>query len=428
MTLQTIAVEQLRLGMFIVELECSWLDSPFWRRRFTVDDLSVVDRLKSAGVAQVTIDLSRGCGPIAGPHPGSDTSAFDAEPQPDPVPVIIERRSAARRLSSPRTETERARETVERSKVAVTRMFGEARLGRAVEVEAVAPLVDEIAQSMARDRSAMLNVTRLKTKNEYTYLHSVAVCALMINLARQLGIDEAEVQQIGIAGLLHDIGKMGVPADVLEKPGKLDEGEVRVIRSHPEKGHRLLSDSADISAIALDVCLHHHERVDGRGYPFGLTADQLSLHARMGAICDVYDAVTSERPYKKPWSANEALARMAEWEGHFDPEILDAFIASIGIHPRDALVRLHSNRLGIVLPDADNPTVPQVRVFYEVAEDRFIAPIDIATDNRTGDPIIRSERGDRWFGADWPQVLADTKAGRPSACATLAARIAGVAA
>lgn len=291
-------------------------------------------------------------------------------------------------------------------------MFGQARLGKVVEVSAVAPLVEEIAASMLRDRSAMLNVTRLKTKDEYTYLHSVAVCALMMNLARRAGLDEAEVRELGIAGLLHDIGKTGVPDSVLGKPGRLDDGEFEIVRGHPQKGHALLSQSPGVHPIALDVCLHHHEKVDGTGYPFGLTGDRLSVHARIAAICDVYDAVTSERPYKSGWSANEALARMLEWEGHFDPHLLNAFIDSIGIQPRDGLVRTFSNRIGLVVGDTDNPAAPVVRIFYDVASDRFVEPVLVETRNAPDcDPIIGSERWSYWFGDGWRLVQQAVKRG-----------------
>lgn len=374
-------------------------------------------RLRAAGIKMVTIDDTRGSGPVPAPaaipmSPSAASPVADA-PLADAA-LLVERRIAGRprrRLD----EMERARETVAQSKVAVERLFGEARLGHAVQIAHVAPVVDKIAASLERDRSAILNVTRLKNKNEYTYLHSVAVCALMMNLARQLGLPEYEVQQVGIAGLLHDIGKMATPTAVLEKPGKLDDAERRIIEDHPSAGHRLLSDSNDISAIALDVCLHHHERMDGRGYPDRLTGDELSVHARMGAICDVYDAITSCRPYKQPWSPAEALQKMMSWEGHFDPRMLTAFVTSIGIFPVGGLVRLHSNRLAIVLhADDDCPTTPPVRVFYDVMETRLIPARDVATHNRDGgDPIIRGEQGETWFGDAWPAVLADLTAGRP---------------
>ncbi|KQT34754.1 hypothetical protein ASG29_00910 [Sphingomonas sp. Leaf412] len=408
--LHRIAVTDVRLGMYISSVDCSWFNNPFWRSRFLLREPADLERLRQSGIAMVTIDDARGIGLAPAPEAGPAAAAA----APAAAPLVVERRAAGRPRRRRMDEMERARETVARSRAAVERMFGEARLGHAVQMTAVVPLVDEIAASIERDRSAILNVTRLKNKNEYTYLHSVAVCALMINLARQLGLPEYEVQQAGVAGLLHDIGKMATPIEVLEKPGRLDDAERRIIEDHPSAGYRLLSDSADISAIALDVCLHHHERMDGRGYPDGLTGDQLSIHARMGAICDVYDAITSCRPYKQPWSPAMALQKMLSWEGHFDPRILAAFVAGIGIFPIDGLVRLHSNRLGIVLhADDDRPTAPPVRIFYDVMTSSFLPARDVATHNgEGGDPIIRAEHAEGWFGDSWPGIVADLHAGR----------------
>lgn len=408
--LHQISVSDLRPGMFVSAMDCSWLNNPFWRSRFPVKDVADIKRLVSAGIERVTIDDTRGLGlslPVADPVPPSSHA-------PEP-PVVVERRAASRGRRSRQDEMARARETVERSKAAVARMFAEVRMGRAVNICDVTPVVDEITASIARDRSAMIGVTRLKDKNEYTYLHSIAVCALLVNLARQLGLPEDEVQQVGIGGLLHDIGKMTTPRALLEKPGALDTAERRIIEAHPAAGHRLLVEhGVGIGEIVLDICRHHHERIDGSGYPDGLSGEALSVHARMSAICDVYDAVTSQRPYKTPWSPADALRRMMAWEGHFDQRLLAAFVASIGIFPVDGLVRLHSNRLGIVLDgEGDGPTAPTVRVFYDVGEGGLIAPVDVPTRNSAGgDPIIRGEQGATWFGEDWPAMLDDLRAGR----------------
>ncbi|MHA6722526.1 HD-GYP domain-containing protein [Sphingomonas sp. RS2018] len=394
-------VAQVQLGMFVHSIECSWLDNPFWRSRFLLEDAADLELLRQSKITEVTIDQSRSVMP-------KPAAAPDAETPEVAEPIVLVERRGGRRRTPKLKEIDRARETVERSKVAVTRMFSEARLGNAVQIAEVSPLVEEIAASMERDRSAMLNVTRLKTKNEYTYLHSVAVCALMMNLARQLGMTEDQVQQAGIAGLLHDIGKMAMPDTVLDKAGALDSDELRIIRSHPGAGHALLKKSAEVNEIALDVCLHHHERVDGGGYPFGLKGDELSVWARMGAICDVYDAITSVRPYKRPWSPNAALARMLEWEGHFDTRMLDTFIASIGIFPLGGVVRLHSGRLGLVIGcDEAAPTNPRVRAFYDIPTARFVPYEDITTLNAApSDPILRTERGERWFGDRWQEIEA----------------------
>ena len=406
-----VPVSELQVGMYIVSTDASWLQNPFWRSKMLINHPLEIKQLVEAGIEWVVIDTAKGLVPaVAQADPLLEESAGPAS---SPSELVVERRASPR--PRPRiTEVERAQAIVERSKSAVTAMFGEARLGHAVRVEDVAPLVDEISASMARDRSAILNVTRLKTKDEYTYLHSVAVCALMMNFARELRFPQAEVHEIGIAGLLHDIGKMAIPTEVLEKPGALDEEEQRIIRGHPEKGAQLLRGSEGVTAATLDVCLHHHERIDGRGYPFGLSARDLSQRARMSAICDVYDAVTSTRPYKDAWSPSEALTRMLSWEGHFDPALLDIFVRSIGIYPLGGLVRLHSGRLAVVMAaDAASPTAPQVRAFYDITGAHFIEPVDLSTANRAGgDPIVSGERGTHWFRDAWPQVLACVQSGR----------------
>jgi hypothetical protein len=163
--------------------------------------------------------------------------------------------------------------------------------------------------------------------------------------------------------------------------------------------------------VVLDVCLHHHERVDGRGYPHGMPAAELSLAARMSAICDVYDAVTSHRPYKRAWSASDALARMWSWTGHFDEDLLMRFIDSIGIYPVGGLVRLRSNRLALVIEGNDSdPTAPRVRPFYDIPQQRVIAANDVAAASEV-DPIQRAERGGYWFGDGWPATKAAVCAG-----------------
>lgn len=401
-----IDIKSARPGMFVHAVDGGWLSSPFWRSQLVLSKQSEIDKLVDAGIAKIVIDTSKGVGPLAALLPPP------SEPPADLAPYAGRERRTRRRVAS---ELDRARATVERSKAAVSRMFAEVRLGNAVDMAEVGPLVEEITESVARDATAIFRVTRLKSKDEYTYLHSVAVCALMINFARRLNLPHYEVRDLGLAGLLHDIGKMVVPGAVLEKPGPLDARERRLVQSHPEQGHRLLCANDNMSPVVLDVCLHHHERVDGTGYPRRLTGDQLSLHARMSAICDVYDAVTSNRPYKKPWSPSEALARMRSWEGHFDPMLFAVFIESIGIYPVGGLVRTGESKLALVVAGNDeDPAAPRVRAFYDIPSQTFVPCDDVAIGS--GSPqetILRGERGEHWFGADWDHVHALVEGGVP---------------
>jgi putative nucleotidyltransferase with HDIG domain len=277
-------------------------------------------------------------------------------------------------------------------------MFGEVRMGRTLDAERCLPLVNEIADSVHRNSSALVSLSRLKTQDDYTYMHCVAVCALMIALGRQLGLDESACREAGMAGLLHDIGKALMPTAILNKPGKLDEAEFSAIKEHPVRGHELLVEVPGLPPSSLDVCLHHHEKFDGSGYPHGQAADGISLFARMGSICDVYDAVTSDRPYKAGWNPGEAIAQIATWKGHFDPEIVKAFIRSLGIYPMGSLVRLASQRVGVVIEQNECAlTRPIVKIFFSLRSRLPVPPaiVDLSGAHCT-DSIQELERLDGW--------------------------------
>jgi HD-GYP domain-containing protein (c-di-GMP phosphodiesterase class II) len=264
-------------------------------------------------------------------------------------------------------------------------------------------LVEEITDSVSRNPGALISLARLKTADDYTYMHSVAVCAMMVALAKQLGLDEAQTRSAGIAGLMHDLGKAMMPMEVLNKPGKLTDAEFAIIKTHPVEGHRLLLTGTDIDPMVLDVCLHHHEKTDGSGYPKGLKDAEISLFAKMGAVCDVYDAITSNRPYKAGWDPAESLRKMAEWSnGHFDAKVFQAFVKSLGIYPIGSLVRLNSGKLGVVVEQtAKSLTTPKVKVFFSTKSNMRIVPevIDLSKPI-ANDKIVSREDPAKWKFAD----------------------------
>ncbi|WP_439860018.1 HD-GYP domain-containing protein [Pseudomonas sp. MBLB4136] len=393
--LKRIPVTELLQGMFIHELCGSWMEHPFWKTRFLLNSGKDLQRILDSGIREVWIDTGRGLDLPSGKTLEQDQDETEAvllaaAPTPEAAPP-----AGKRALEE---EIQRAAKLCDSSKAAVMAMFGDARMGRAVEVDQVGELVDEISASILRQPSALISLARLKHADEYTYMHSVAVCALMIALARELKLAEEQVREAGMAGLLHDIGKMRLPPEVLNKPGKLSDSEFATVRAHPEAGARILQDSQQVGSLVLDVCLHHHEKVDGSGYPHRLEGEQISLLARMGAVCDVYDAITSDRPYKAGWEPAESIRKMAGWKGHFDERVFQAFVRTVGIYPTGSLVRLQSGRLGVVLEQHEHSLLtPMVKVFFSAKSKQPIPQEVIDLSKLAGrERIIGRESAAEW--------------------------------
>lgn len=417
--IKLISVNQARVGMYIHQIDVSWIDNPFWKKQFKLE-LGDLKKLQSSNIKAVYIDTRKGFDVLnevetEPSEPEAETDLIETEPKDDAnleeasesiddateqdVPTleeVIVNRSL--KPTSAAEEREFAEKAISESKKAVESMFQDVRMGKAVSAEAAMPIIEELTASVVRNQGALISLVRLKTKDDYTYMHSVAVCALMIALAKQLRLSEAETRQAGLAGLMHDIGKAAIPHDVLNKPGALTDDEFELVKKHPKRGYALLKQANITDTATLDVCLHHHEKIDGSGYPDRLKGDEISLFAKMGAVCDVYDAVTSNRPYKAGWEPGLSLQRMAQWKNHFDPEVFKAFVKSVGIYPIGTVVKLKSGHLGVVIDQTEQSLLkPLVKVFFSIPHKKIIEPItiDLSMDD-VNDKIISQENPTDW--------------------------------
>lgn len=380
--------------MYIHEINGNWLELPFWRTSFKLDNEKDLDKLLTCRCDEIWIDTSKGLDIL-----GAEETV-DSPTDPPVNPIIEEAPRPVKKKIVPVSlaeELDSAKKIHTSAKTIVKTMFNDVRMGNAFEIEEATALVEEVNQSIERNPNALLSLVRLKNADEYTYLHSVAVCMLMVALAKQLHLSEDQIRQAGLAGLLHDVGKMAVPSGVLNKVDKLTDDEFNVIKQHPQRGWEILKSCYQVSDIALDVCLHHHERIDGRGYPDKISGEALTLFARMGSVCDVYDAISSDRCYKKAWGPAESIHKMASWQaGHFDETVFHAFVKTIGIYPNGSLLKLKSGRLGVVIEQSrKNLITPIIRVFFSTRANAHI-PIEIVDLSKSTDSIENIEDPVKW--------------------------------
>ncbi len=394
--LKRVPVSDLTLGMFLHRFDGAWMDHPFWRQNFLLESAEELGRIRASGVQAAWIDVARGAPPEAVPASLPAVAAERARPTPDkrqPTGMEDELRTAVKLCGQARD--------------CITSVFEAARMGRLTDSSAARGLVEDVCDSVLRNPGALISLARLKTADSYTYMHSVAVCALMVALATQLGLDEQETREAGLAGLLHDIGKAKVPLSILNKPGRLTDEEFDIVRGHSAHGHAMLLACGDVGEGVLDACLHHHEKMDGTGYPHRLQAGAISRIACMAAICDVYDAVTSDRSYKKAWDPAEAVRRMAEWAGgHFDRSLFQAFVKSVGIYPVGSLVRLSSGRIAVVVDQSPALTTPKVKVFFSTKAQLRLVPEVLDLSRTVNEKIVAREDPAQWCFAELDELWA----------------------
>lgn len=373
---KTIKVSDLQPGMCLFKICGFWADYSFWKEDLVLTQQHI-DLLQQKEIEEVVVDFSKSTNK-------TDNNIENIADSKNSTNNIVTRVKKGILKTSFATEIVEAKAIINNAKVVVQNIFTQANSHQKINFDEVNLIVSEIGDSILRNPDALVSLVTMKNKDNYTYMHSIAVCALMMLLSKKLGHNKEQRQQAGIAGLLHDIGKIFISMDLINKPGTLTEDEVEIIKTHSTKGYDLLRTFKNISDDVLNVCLHHHEKYDGSGYPSQLKGEQIPLIVRMATICDTYDAVTSDRAYKKAWAPTFAIKEMAGWLGHFDPIIFRAFVSSIGIYPVGSIVKLNNGHIGVVVQQCDtNLLTPKVKTFFSSKNNLRIPPtiIDLAKPN-----------------------------------------------
>lgn len=224
------------------------------------------------------------------------------------------------------------------------------------------------------DSDALHCVSALRQKDSYLLEHSVNVACLLVTFGKYLGLEREMLKQLAICGIIHDIGKIKVNDEVLHKPARLTPEEFEHMKLHQVFAEEIIVKVEGLSQVSRDVCLMHHEKLDGKGYPKGLKDDQIPLHGRMSCIVDIYDALTADRCYKQGMSSAEAFKIILSLTPfHLDAELVYKFINCIGIYPVGSLVELSDGRVGIVWTSTPNqPLKPEIKCFYSRKYKRFV--------------------------------------------------------
>jgi len=399
--IKKITVQQLRAGMYIYDLNCGWLNHPFlFGNSMKIKDRAVINKIIQFGIREVFIDTEKGldvqdAAASRDKDSSNDITCGDPGPEEqtqkkcDNVPIA--------------EELNKARKIKQKTVQMIRGIMDDIKLGKQIEKGPAEEMVNDIVESVFRNQDALIGLGRLRKINDYVYNHSVSVCVLMVTFAKHLGYNDNLMREVGIGAMLHDIGTAYVPQEILNKESDLTEYEYRQVQLHVEFGRTLLEQAKDISYTSIMTAYHHHERMDGSGYPNGLKSDEITPFGQALAIADVYDALTTKRCYKNKILPTQALKMIYDWgESKFNRHLVEQFIRSVGIYPAGSLVRLENGLLGFVIDhNVNNSLHPVVRIVFDTKKNAFIAfPYDLNLSNGengdAGERIVSCEPPDRW--------------------------------
>ncbi|MGE6274210.1 HD-GYP domain-containing protein [Aeromonas media] len=353
-----IPVNQLQPGMYVLAI-ASQTGAMEIAQTGLVTNRQQVDALIRRGVLTVRVDLARsklpGIEQVVSPSPSHSAGS-------------------ARPAGSGEGRELKIRRLYQEARELQGKFIRHLKAGEPIDITPLAAVAEEMVDTMFTHGDAMLCLARIRAKDAYLMEHSMNVAILLANFGRYLGLERNVLKELTLGGLLHDVGKIMTPDEVLNKPGKLTDEEFGVMRQHVVHSYDILSNTAGITPTMLEVAANHHERLDGTGYPQRLKGEQLSLYTRMSGIVDVYDAVTADRVYKQGMQPTQAFRILLKGiNQHFDAELVTKFIKCMGVYPVGTLVQLSNQRLAVVMQrNEQQPLKPVVKVIYHATQRHYL--------------------------------------------------------
>ena len=372
-TLQKLSINELQKGMFIHEIAEQNGELEV-KSKGKVSSLSVIEQLKSHGIISVIVDLAK-----------SELTSEVTKNTPEPKKKI-----KRKKLEDIDMEMGRVDRLLLQCSKTHKRYVIEAAKDELSDLSAAHEIVSDIQQSLERNPNALLCITSIKNNNTYLYQHCLRVSVLLCHFAQTLGIKEKDCKDLALLGFLYDLSMGNLPSDLLTKEKNLTDNEWALIQQQPAATAKLL-DGLGLSKSAMLAIEQHHERINGSGYPKKLSGEMINKYARLLAIVDAFDAMTTERPHQKAKSAAQALKVILNPDNGFDLKLANAFTKCIGIYPVGSLVLLSNQRIGIVTqPNAKKPAMPKVKVFYSTTGSHYMEPKEVNLDgNSNGIKIVK---------------------------------------
>lgn len=386
--IKRIPVSALKVGMYITDLNNDWIPHNTQRKRGVIKKQETIEKIRQIGVEFVYIDASKGLDTQE-----AETAAEVDRRNESALQKAGELTPGLRPHVPLAEEMVIAQQIHRQAQGLVSNFMNNAKVGGATDVAPIHQLADELQNSVLRNANALSCLGRIREKDNYLLEHSVNLSVLMSLFGNYRGLSSDALHQTIVGALLHDLGKILTPDEILHKPGRLTPEEFEVMKLHAQHSRDILASTEGIGELTVITAAQHHERIDGTGYPEGLKGDDISEYGRMVAITDVYDAITADRVYHKGMTPTQGMKKLLEWSGtHLDPNLVKQFIRCLGLYPVGSMVLLESGRLGVVIEtNESDQRLPTVRVVYHT---KFRMPITVTTIDLakpgTQDRILRS--------------------------------------